>query len=206
MKIVFSQKTAKKIPYKSKNQGFTLLELLVAMVIFSLMSVMAYGGLSNVITGNDVIANQEKQLKELQRTMMFLERDMRQLVPRPRSTGFNQFSKSFEYGLDSDGLIEFTRAGNPNPIGLKRSSLQRVRYDLEEKALIRKTWALVDHIDMEPTTMKLLNDVESFELRLLDKQNEWQENWKELKEIPRAVEINIEHKRWGKITRLIPVQ
>jgi len=194
-----------KTKLKTNNTGFTLLELLVAMVIFSLMSVMAYGGLSNVITGNEVIAKQEKQLKELQRTMMFLERDMRQLVPRPRSIGFNEFAKAFEYGLDSDGLLEFTRAGNPNPIGLKRSSLQRVRYDLEEKTLIRKTWALVDHINLEPTSMKLLNDVESFELRLLDKNNEWQENWKELKDTPRAVEINIEHKHWGKIQRLIPV-
>jgi len=189
-----------------KNLGFTLLELLVAMVIFSLMSVMAYGGLSNVITGNEVIAKQEKQLKELQRTMMFLERDMRQLVPRPRSTGFNEFAKAFEYGLDSEGLVEFTRAGNPNPIGLKRSSLQRVRYDIEEKTLVRKTWALVDHINLEPTTMNLLKDIESFELRLLDRNNQWQENWKELKEIPRAVEINIDHKQWGKIQRLIPVQ
>ena len=190
----------------SNNKGFTLLELLVAMVIFSLMSVMAYGGLSNVITGNEVISSQEKRLKELQRTMMFFERDMRQLVPRPRSTGFNQFAKSFDYGLDADGLLEFSRAGNPNPIGMKRSSLQRVRYDLEEKTLVRKSWALIDHIDLEPTSMNLLKDIESFELRLLDKNNEWQENWKELKEIPRAVELNIEHEKWGKITRLIPVQ
>ena len=167
---------------------------------------MAYGGLFNVITGNEVIAEQEKNLKELQRTMMFLERDMRQLVARPRSTGFNQYAKAFEYGLDSDGLIEFSRAGNPNPIAAARSSLQRVRYDLEEKVLIRKSWALVDHIDLEPTSMKLIKDVESLELRLLDKNNEWQVNWSQLKEIPHAVEITIDHKKWGKIKRLIPVQ
>ncbi|MGK0270933.1 MAG: general secretion pathway protein J [Cocleimonas sp.] len=191
---------------KKEQAGFTLLELLVAMVIFSLMSVMAYGGLSNVITGNEVIAEQEKRLKELQRTMMFLERDMRQIVPRPRSTGFNEFAKAFDYGLDSDGLLEFTRAGNPNPIAQVRSSLQRVRYDLEEKVLIRKSWALVDHINLEPTSMKLLNDVESLELRLLDKNDEWQDNWKQIKEIPQAVEITIDHTNWGKIKRLIPVR
>ncbi|MCL4121681.1 UNVERIFIED_CONTAM: hypothetical protein GTU68_035214 [Idotea baltica] len=175
------------------------------MVIFSLMSVMAYGGLYNVIKGNEVIAEQELRLKELQRTMMFLERDMRQLVARPRTTGFDQQANAFQYGLDSDGLVEFTRAGNPNPTGALRSSLQRVRYDLEEKVLIRRAWALVDYIDLEPTSMMLLQDVESFELRLLDKNNEWQENWNELKETPNAVEINIEHKHWGKIKRLIPV-
>ncbi len=190
-----------------KQKGFTLLELLVAMVIFSLMSIMAYGGLSNVITGNEVIATQEKRLKELQRTMMFLERDIRQLVPRPRNTGFNQTKgKAFDYGLDSDGLMEFTRAGNPNPIAVARSSLQRVRYDLEEKVLIRKSWALVDHIDLEPTSMKLMKGVESIKLRLLDNKNGWKENWQQEKEIPKAVEITIEHTNWGEIKRLIPVQ
>lgn len=187
--------------------GFTLLELLVAMVIFSLMSVMAYGGLSNVITGNEVIATQEKRLKELQRTMMFLERDIRQLVPRPRSSGFNQASaKAFDYGLDSDGLMEFTRAGNPNPIAAARSSLQRVRYDLEDKVLSRKGWALVDHIDLEPTSMNLLKNVESIELKLLNKSNEWKVNWKEDKEVPKAIEIKINHTHWGEIKRLISVQ
>lgn len=188
------------------QQGFTLLELLVAIVIFSLMSVMAYGGLFNVITGNEVIATQEKRLKELQRTMMFLERDIRQLVPRPRNNGSgNVLAKAFDYGLDSEGLLEFTRAGNPNPVAVARSSLQRVRYDIEEKVLIRKGWALVDYIDLEPTSMNLLNDVESLELRLLDSNNEWQDNWKQEKELPKAVEITIVHTHWGEIKRLIPV-
>jgi len=190
----------------TRQIGFTLLELLVAMVIFSLMSVMAYGALSNVITGNEVIATQEQRLKEIQRTMMFIERDMRQLVARPRTTGFNQFAKAFDYGLDSDGLLEFTRAGNPNPVAQARSSLQRIRYDLEENVLSRKSWSLVDHLDLEPTSMNLLKDVKSFELRLLDQKNEWQVNWKQAKAIPKAVEITIEHEHWGKIIRLIPVQ
>jgi len=59
---------------KTQQRGFTLLELLVAMVIFSLLSIMAYAGLSNVVTGNEVIAKKEQQLKEIQRTIMFLER------------------------------------------------------------------------------------------------------------------------------------
>lgn len=193
-------------PLDKKQKGFTLLELLVAMVVFSLMSVMAYGGLFNVLTGNEVITSQEERLKELQRSMMFLERDMRQVVSRPRNTGSgNTLEKAFDYGLDSDGLIEFTRAGNSNPVGVIRSSLQRIRYDLEEKVLIRKSWALVDHIDLEPSSMSLLKDVDSLELRLLDDNNEWQTNWTKIKEIPKAIEITINHENWGEIKRLIPI-
>ncbi len=191
---------------KSQVKGFTLLELLVAMSIFSFMSIMAYGGLSNILTSDKVLSEQEEKLKSLQRAMMFIERDFRQMVARPRRSGYDQFSSALSYGLDSDGLLEFTRAGNSNPSGLVRSSLQRVRYDLQDKNLTRMSWALVDHIDAEPINMLLLEDVELFELRLLDSKNEWQSNWSEEKVIPRAIELTLEHKYWGKIIRLIPVQ
>ena len=187
-------------------QGFTLLELLVAISIFSFMSIMAYGTLTNVLKGNEVIAEQEQRLKILQRTMMFLERDIRQVVARPRASGFNQRSPAFVYGLDADGLLEFTRAGNDNPLGLKRSSLQRIRYDLEDKKLTRNSWSIVDHIDAEPVSMSLIEDVESLELRLLDSNNEWQENWNQNTVVPKAVEITMKHKHWGEIIRIIPIQ
>ena len=98
-------------------------------------------------------------------------------------------AKAFDYGLDSDGLMEFTRAGNPNPIAIARSSLQRVRYDLEEKVLTRNSWALVDHIDLEPTSMKLLKDVESIELRLLDKKMSGKKIGSKRKRYPKPLKL-----------------
>ena len=190
----------------SQSKGFTLLELLVAMSIFSFMSIMAYGGLSNILTSDKVLEEKEKKLKTLERTMMFIELDFRQMVARPRRSGYDQFDKSLVYGFDSEGVVEFTRAGNSNPAGLVRSSLQRVRYNLQDKKLSRMSWSLVDHIDAEPINMSLLEDVELFELRLLDSKNEWQVNWAAEKEIPRAIEVTLEHKYWGKIIRLIPIK
>ncbi len=191
---------------KNSHKGFTLLELMIAMVIFSFMSIMAYGALANVFKSNEVITEQEVKLKKLQRSMMFVERDLRQLVMRPRQSGYDQSSPAIDAGLDSEGIIEFTRAGNSNPTGLVRSSLQRVRYDLEEKKLSRLSWNLVDHIDAEPVTMLLLDDVESIAFKFLDNKNNWQENWGSVAVSPIAVELTIEHKAWGKIVRLFPVQ
>ncbi len=196
----------KTIPNRFDQKGFTLLEVLVAMVIFSFMSLMAYGALANIFKGNEVITDQEVKLKKLQRSMMFIERDMRQLVLRARSSGYDQSSPAVDAGLDSEGIIEFTRAGNPNPTNLVRSSLQRVRYALEEKKLRRLSWNLVDHIDAEPVTMLLLEDVESFGFKFLDRNNAWQENWRFGATMPKAVEITLEHKHWGEIVRIFPVQ
>lgn len=194
-----------KIP-RHNQSGFTLIELLVSMMIFSMMSLMAYGGLINIFKSNEVLTAQEAQLKSLKRTMMFLERDMRQLVFRSRSAGFGQSQGAFVYGLDSEGILEFTRAGNSNPMDLKRSTLQRVRYDLDDKKLIRSSWNLVDHLDAEPVKMTLLEDVDDFTLRVLSDKGNWQDNWgKGAKGLPKAVELILEHKYWGKIKRIIPI-
>ena len=189
-----------------KNMGFTLLELLIAMVIFSFMSLMAYGALANIFTSNTVISQQEIKLKELKRAMMFIDRDMRQMVLRSRRSGYDQSIPALVSGEESDGLIEFTRAGNSNPTDTVRSSLQRVRYDLQEKKFIRMSWNLVDHIDADPVVMPLLNEVNSFELRFLNKKKTWDENWSSDKELPEAIELTLDHEKWGEIIRYIPIK
>lgn len=196
----------KKYSKKTAVKGFTLLELLIAMVIFSFMSIMAYGALANVFKSNEVITKQELKLKKLQRSMMFIERDLRQLTLRPRRSGYSQTSPALDSGLDSEGVIEFTRAGNSNPTDLVRSSLQRVRYDLQEEKLSRMSWNLVDHIDAEPVTMLLLENVESLVFKFLDNKNNWQENWSSTTVNPKAIELTLELKNWGKIVRLFYVQ
>lgn len=193
---------------KSLVKGFTLLELLVAMSIFSFMAITAYSGLSNILTSNQVITEQEQQLKQLQRAMLFLEKDIRQIVSRPRRIGYgkDEIASAFSYGLDSEGIIEFTKSGVANPLGLPKSSLERVRYDLDDNELTRNSWAYVDYIDLEPVKMTLLTEVESLELRLLDDTGQWKSNWSERKIIPEAIELTLEHKYWGKIVRLFPIR
>jgi general secretion pathway protein J len=189
----------------SHQSGFTLLELLVSMMIFSMMSIMAYGGLINIFKSNEVLTAQEDKLKSLKRTMMFMERDMRQLVQRRRSTGYGQSQGALVYGLDAEGLLEFTRAGNSNPLDLARSTLQRVRYDVQEKKLIRLSWSIVDHLDAVPVKMTMLEGVEVLSLRFLTDKGVWQDNWGGQSLLPKAVEITLEHEYWGKIIRLISI-
>ncbi len=190
--------------------GFTLLEVLVAMVIFSIMSLMAYEGLSSMLKSNETIGAYEHDLKNLQRAMIFIERDFRQLAPRPRRFGFSkeELSPALTAGLDAQGLVEFTRSGNPNPANKSRSALQRVQYDFADNKLVRKSWNLVDHLDSdEPLVMPLLSDLDSVELRFMNQNNQWRENWGadgQLSVLPKAIELVFVHKHWGQIKRVFP--
>lgn len=187
--------------------GFTLLELLIAMVIFSTMSLMAYAGLNSVLTSNRITEAYEKDLKGLQRSMMFLEKDLRQLAARPRHAGYNESLAAVQTDLGLEGVLEFTRSGNPNPAEKLRSSLQRVRYALDKEELQRWSWSLVDHLEGKPIIMPLMSSVEKISFRFMTKNKKWQGDWqiKNKSELPKAIEINITHKRWGKITRLISI-
>ena len=194
---------------RKKTSGFTLLELLIAMAIFAVMAALAYGGLRSVISTSSGVQRQIERLEHLQRTIMFLERDMRQLIARPVNTDVAKKRRAVELDQNEGVLIEFTRSGNPNPGGVVRSSLQRVNYRLEDDVLIRQSWDQVDHLQVdEPVIIELLDNVEEVEFKLLNSQNQWLTRWDlggNLDQLPLAVEITIKHKQWGVIRRLIPV-
>jgi general secretion pathway protein J len=59
--------------------GFTLIELLVVMVIFSLISLMAYGGLSSVMKTRVAVEASLDRTAQLQKTYQRLREDF-QLV------------------------------------------------------------------------------------------------------------------------------
>jgi len=117
-------------PGPRHDSGFTLLELLVALAIFALLSVMAYAGLSTVLTANQVLETNMERLTEIQRSVTFLSRDIRQTVDRTIRDTYGDNKQPLIGASEFDTLgtpvIELTRTGYANPLGAKRSFLQRV--------------------------------------------------------------------------------
>lgn len=190
------------------SQGFTLLELIIAISIFAIVSILTYQGLNSVIQASHETEKKADKLKQLQLAMVFIYRDMKQIVPRRMNDGGGQSNAALVTG-SSDQIIEFTRDGNPNPAGTLRSSLQRVRYAIDEETLYRLSWNFVDHTqNAEPLKMRLLDDVLSLTFRFMDNQKQWQDSWLleaeegGVSEAPSAIEMNLEHKEWGNIQRI----
>ena len=64
--------------------------------------------------------------------------------------------------------LSFTRSGWHNPNAHPRSNLQRVNYRMEDEALWRDSYPVLDRAgDTEPQSVKLLDGVEYMELAFL---------------------------------------
>lgn len=197
------------------TRGFTLLELLIAMSVFAIMSIMAYGGLSQVISNNTSAAKSLDRMQEVQLAMYTLTRDFNQIIEREIRDEFGTTQSYLAAGNNLDLSIEFTRSGRRNPAKLLRSHLQRVAYQLKDNTLYRLAWPQLDRVqNMEPYRSELLSAVESFEIRFLDSQAEWNDSWPALNysanpgataPLPEAVEIKLVLKDWGELRRLYKV-
>ncbi|MGI9301164.1 MAG: type II secretion system minor pseudopilin GspJ [Gammaproteobacteria bacterium] len=193
------------------SKGFTLLELLVATAIVAILGMTAYSGLDIVMSTQQRTEQQGERLRDLQMAIRFIERDVQQLANRPIRDEFGDTQPPLQSGQQP--LLSLTHAGWRNPAGqFLRSRFQRVAYDTnEDDQLVRTSWITLDGGRTEEAiVVTLLNDVDLLEFRYND--GDWQESWppisgasEETTTTPNLVEVTLEAKPWGRITRLIAV-
>ena len=160
----------------STERGFTLLELVIVVAIFSLVSLMAYGGLQNVLRARVQLEANLDRSAELQRAYLRLREDFQQLNARSVRDEFGDPEPSFL--ADSNGVVVFTRGGWRNPTNRPRSDLERVSWRVESDRLLRYSYRHLDRApNTQPVELVVLDQVRRVEWRFLDREREWQLEW-----------------------------
>ncbi len=195
------------------QRGFTLLELIVVIAIFAIFAVMAYGGLNSVLNTRVQVERAQDRLAALQKTYMKLRDDIQQVAARPSRDGYGDLQPALR-GLDSPMLLDFTRGGWRNPALVARSTLERVSYRVEDGALIRASFRVLDQAqDSKAQDAVLLEQVDAMALRYLDADRQWRTRWPpDSADIaaaeqppPLAVEITLETRDLGDIVYLFRI-
>lgn len=191
--------------------GFTLLELLIALAIFGLLSVMSYGGLRTVMDQQAATETAADRLGELQKIYLLMQRDLEQVVPRAIRGEYGDVQPA----LDGSDVLQFTRGGWSNPLGRPRSDLQRVAYAFEDEELVRYTWQVLDRAqDTLPDRRPLTPAIRDMMIRYLTAAGEWRDSWPDEDDeaapgtgpstslLPQVVEITLDHEHFGEIVWL----
>ncbi|EGV51897.1 type II secretion system minor pseudopilin GspJ [Candidatus Endoriftia persephone] len=203
-------------PQTTAVRGFTLLELLIAIAVFSFVSIIAYGGIKSVLNIEESTRAHLDRLSKAQLALALIRQDLEQVVARSiRDQHGDTQPPLRSSSLGENNLVEFTRGGFANPLKLPRSSLQRIAYQLEDEKLYRLRWLTLDRSQEDkPVRTELLSGVKKIELRFLDHQLKLHTEWPDtgnlprtepVPELPRAIELKLELEAWGPIRRLFRI-
>jgi len=195
--------------------GFTLIEVLVAMAIFGVMTTLAYMSLGQTFESADILNNRMDRLQSIQRTIRYLSNDLSTAAPRPvRSDVGDTYLPAVMVSAANDFALAVTHGGWPNPAGLPRSTQQRSVYLLEDGHLFRVYYTVLDSTySNNAISTEILDGVESLEFRLIQDNSEVTNQWPPAgaqgagadRMRPRAVEIILTLENEGEIRRIIEV-
>lgn len=202
---------------RCRQRGFTLIEVMLAMLITAFIALMAYNGLSAAVSAAEGVETQTQRLVDIQLPFTVLERDLRHAVLRPIVDEYDTPQPALAGGELERFLLRLTRRGRANPTNAPRGDLQRVRYVLENRELWRESWGVLDRTDDTAGFQRtlLLNKVARVQLAFLDGKSagaatsplggEWVDSWDRMEALPLAVEVTIELEDIGELRRVIAI-
>ena len=122
-----------------KTAGFTLVEMLIALFIFSLISAGTMTALTGAISARGQVKQRLAEIGDVEVMRALIKSDMRHMILRENRDSFGAAEPLVLTGGYDDNLLTFTRSGRTNPGGLqKRGDVQRVSYIFEGGELIRR--------------------------------------------------------------------
>jgi general secretion pathway protein J len=195
--------------------GFTLVEVLVALLIVGIMSALGYGTYRQARITAERTEESLKRTREIELGLHVIAQDFAEMVPRPVRDPLGQSRlPALRGAIGTPTLVDLTRGGWSNTAGTQRSTLQRVSYQLVKDVFKRSYQTVLDPTsNNQPVVQDLLTNVKSVQLNYLDANLNWSPQWpaptltgpQTLWTRPVAVEIIIEFNDWGKVRRLVEV-
>ncbi len=197
----------------NKHKGFTLVELLVALMILTFISVAGYRGLNAVLQTRERVAAETRKWQHLAFFFSRMELDIAQAVHCPVREATGDLAPEWVGHAvlvgENDAELTFTRAGISDQ-GAEMLSPQRIAYRFERGEIVMLRWPVLDQeLHSKPVRYVLLEGVREFKLRYLDNNNNWQELWPPAgttSGTPFAVEMNLTLASGEKISRIFALQ
>ncbi len=158
---------------RKRARGFTLLELLVAITVLSIVSMIAWRGLDSLVATRERLEPEVDDVRSLLTAFGQMERDLTQ-VTNPTFLGL--VTSPLNFGIADGGqVIELARVASP--VADHATEVQTVFYRVVDGALVRQATPPLpafDRINAESfETARLMGKVQSMTVRIWQVPGGW---------------------------------
>ncbi|MFO1370373.1 MAG: type II secretion system minor pseudopilin GspJ [Marinagarivorans sp.] len=197
-------------------RGFTLIEVLIAIVIMAIIATLTGQALHTATTSSDATNDAVKRLNSVDRTWTLLEADLRNAIPRAIVPSMGEPIAPVIANRSNEYWLRVFRGGVVNPLHAPRSELVRIGYRLKDNVLYRDTWVNIASMDeRDALKQKLMTEVKDVVIRVLSNSatslaaGPWLQDWPasgvQANTLPRALEVTIQTEDYGEMKRLFPL-
>lgn len=190
------------LPITAREAGFTLVEMLVALLLFAMIAAAGVGLLRGSADTQAAVDTSLDRGNRLERLHAMLAADMAQLVDRPtRVTNWTR--PSFVGRADSMQLV---RNGYANVDDSARGNLQRLEWRRDGSNLVRRAFARVDGDSdaSDASDAALLDGIDRLAFRFRGRDGTWNDSYQTSPGVtlPVAVEVTVERRGQPKLVMI----
>jgi len=179
----------------SRNDGFTLLELLIALVLLVVLSGALYGTYFSVERGSSASRERFEPIRDVEATLDLLRREL-------SASFYSRSSERLHFVVEDRDVfgkpastLDFTTLTVPQPGSAPSSDVLVVRYrpvEQEENQLILSRETRDAYFDLDPAPYPLTGRIAGFLVECYDGSN-WVKSWDTSlnSALPKAVRVTI---------------
>lgn len=184
---------------KKLHRGFTLIEVLIAMTLLSLMVVLLFSSLSIGAKSWEQGESKIADVNEIAVVQQFFNRHLAHASPQ-----WNDFDPEKDRVFSFQGKKNSLQFVSAFPASAERAGLQLFNLELREKnkqrfieVTLTPFFPLTEGEEFFEDSIELVGDVERFELSYFGLNDEtgeygWQNEWREKEQQPRLVKVLLE--------------
>lgn len=196
---------------KRKSIGFTLIEVLIAISIFAMLSIFSAQGFLLVVNMEQRNRDEVAVEQSFHKVWSLIGQDLLHIRQRPILDQLGTVSGAYMAGRDPY-LVEFTRGGLPS-LPVAPGGMMRVAYRLsDEGELIRITWSALDSADIDDVQERvIMSGLAEVQFEQLNDSNYFEEIWPPLNTqgdtanlMPRMIQVSLQTIDGLEMRRLMP--